>query len=58
MSSHVYKWLFLLPQSVSGQCALEGAVGADTNRNTHELVLSKSVLPRSKNISHEILYYY
>lgn len=49
---------FRLPRSVSGQWALEGAVGADTNRNTPELVLSKSVLPRSKNVSHDILYYY
>lgn len=49
---------FLPSTKCSGQCAVEGAVGADTNRNTQELVLSKSVLPRSKNISHETLYYY
>lgn len=37
---------------------LEGAVGTDTNNETPELVLLKSILSRPKNVSNEILYRY
>lgn len=48
MSLHAYKWLFHLPRGVSGQWALEGAVGADTNLTHLKLCFQNQSYPDPK----------
>lgn len=58
MSLNCIQMAFAPSTGASKLWTLEGAVGTDTNNETPELVLLKSILSRPKNVSNEILYRY